>query len=118
VSLESRDGEHRRGAERRQHGDRDLPMGELAERVVLSRTGMTRLVDRIERAGLLRRERATDDRRGAYAVLTDAGVETLRKMWPVYARDRRSLRRAPRRRRGPAARDARARRAREPSLTM
>lgn len=63
-----------------------LRMRELANEVVLSRTGMTRLVDRIERAGLLRREPVPGDARGAYAVVTDAGVETLRQMWPVYAR--------------------------------
>jgi DNA-binding MarR family transcriptional regulator len=63
-----------------------LRMRDLANEVVLSRTGMTRLVDRIERAGLLRREPVPGDARGAYAVLSDAGVETLRQMWPVYSR--------------------------------
>jgi DNA-binding MarR family transcriptional regulator len=66
--------------------DRRLRINELAEHVVLSRTGMVRLVDRIEAAGLLRREPVPEDRRGAYAVLTDDGVEMLRKMWPLYAR--------------------------------
>jgi DNA-binding MarR family transcriptional regulator len=63
-----------------------LRMRDLANEVVLSRTGMTRLVDRIERAGLLRREPVPGDARGAYAVVTDAGVEMLRQMWPVYSR--------------------------------
>ena len=63
-----------------------LRMGELSDEVVLSRTGMTRLVDRIEGAGLLRREPVPDDRRGAYAVITPAGERALRDMWPVYAR--------------------------------
>ena len=63
-----------------------LRMRDLANEVVLSRTGMTRLVDRIERAGLLRREPVPGDARGAYAVVTEAGVETLRQMWPVYSR--------------------------------
>ncbi len=65
---------------------RRLRMGELAEHVVLSRTGMTRLVDRIEAAGCLRREAVADDRRGAYATITPAGVRLLRQMWPVYER--------------------------------
>jgi DNA-binding MarR family transcriptional regulator len=65
---------------------RQRRMGELVDHVVLSRTGMTRLVDRIEAAGLLRREPVPGDRRGAFAVITDAGVEMLRRMWPVYAR--------------------------------
>jgi DNA-binding MarR family transcriptional regulator len=59
-------------------------MGALAEEVTLSRTGMTRLVDRIERADLLRREPAPEDRRGSYVVITRAGTAMLRKMWPVY----------------------------------
>src|SRR5262249_9211007 len=50
-----------------------LRMQRLADLVVLSRSGLTRLVDRIERAGLVRRELAADDRRGFYAVLTDEG---------------------------------------------
>jgi DNA-binding MarR family transcriptional regulator len=65
---------------------RRLRMGELSGEVVLSRTGMTRLVDRLEAAGLLRREPVPGDRRGSYAVLTAAGERTLREMWPVYAR--------------------------------
>jgi DNA-binding MarR family transcriptional regulator len=66
--------------------NRRLRMKELAEQVVLSRTGLVRLVDRIERAGLLRREPVPGDGRGAYAVLTRQGAETLRRMWPTYAR--------------------------------
>jgi DNA-binding MarR family transcriptional regulator len=63
-----------------------LRLYELADAVVLSRSGLTRLVDRLETAGLLRREVATTDRRGAYAVLTDAGLDAMREAWPVYAR--------------------------------
>jgi len=63
-----------------------LRIHELADEVVLSRTGMSRLVDRIERAGLLRREPVPGDGRGAYAVITEDGVETLRDIWPIYAR--------------------------------
>jgi DNA-binding MarR family transcriptional regulator len=67
--------------------ERRLRMGELADEVVtIGRTGLSRLVDRIEAAGLLRRESVADDRRGSYAALTPAGVEMLRRMWPVYAR--------------------------------
>ncbi len=63
-----------------------LRLYELAEAVVLSRSGLTRLVDRIEAAGLLRREPSLDDRRGAFAVLTEAGKAALRQTWPFYAR--------------------------------
>jgi DNA-binding MarR family transcriptional regulator len=65
--------------------ERRVRMAELADGVTLSRGGLTKLVDRLEAAGLLRRERADDDGRGFYAVLTDAGNEMLRRMWPVYA---------------------------------
>ena len=61
-----------------------LRLSELADHIVLSRSGLTRLVDRLEKQGLLRRERCPEDRRGAYAVLTDAGRDALRQAWPVY----------------------------------
>jgi DNA-binding MarR family transcriptional regulator len=54
-----------------------LRMGELAERLLLSRSGITRLVDRLERQGLVERQPCEDDGRGYYAVLTDAGREKL-----------------------------------------
>lgn len=65
--------------------ERRLRMHELAQRVVLSRSGLTRLVDRLEAEGLLRRDRSATDRRGAYAVITEQGIEALRRAWPVYA---------------------------------
>jgi len=65
--------------------ERKLRMHELADRVTISRSGLVRFVDRLERAGVVSREACPTDRRGAYAVLTDAGAELLRKMWPVYA---------------------------------
>src|SRR5215213_3324818 len=63
-----------------------LRLRELAHEVLLSRSGLTRLVDRLEAAGLLRREPDPTDRRGAFAVLTEAGYEALRRTWPLYAR--------------------------------
>jgi DNA-binding MarR family transcriptional regulator len=63
-----------------------LRMNELAEQVVLSRTGLVRLVDRVEAAGLLRREPVPEDGRGSYAAITKEGTATLRRMWPVYRR--------------------------------
>jgi DNA-binding MarR family transcriptional regulator len=66
--------------------ERRLRLHELAREVVLSRSGLTRLVDRLEAAGLLRREACPTDRRGAYAVLTADGEAALRRTWPVYAR--------------------------------
>jgi DNA-binding MarR family transcriptional regulator len=55
--------------------DGRLRMSELAEGVLLSRSGLTRLVDRMERDGLLRRERCEDDARGFHALITDDGRE-------------------------------------------
>ena len=56
-----------------------LRMAELADCVLLSRSGMTRLVDRLERDGLLVRDTCESDARGCFAVLTDAGEELLAK---------------------------------------
>ncbi|MGH9175710.1 MAG: MarR family winged helix-turn-helix transcriptional regulator [Vicinamibacterales bacterium] len=65
---------------------RTLRMGELADSVVtISRSGLTRLVDRVEAAGLLRRQASAADRRGTEVVLTREGAAMLRRMWPVYA---------------------------------
>jgi DNA-binding MarR family transcriptional regulator len=54
-----------------------LRMAELADRTLLSRSGMTRLVDRLERDGLLRRDTCSSDARGCFAVLTERGEEVL-----------------------------------------
>ena len=57
---------------------RQLRMTELAEAVLLSRSGVTRLVDRMERAGLVSRCRVASDGRGVAAELTEAGLSRLR----------------------------------------
>ena len=56
---------------------RKLRMSELADSVLLSRSGMTRLVDRLEQNGLLERDHCTADGRGCFAVLTDKGLGTV-----------------------------------------
>ncbi len=66
--------------------DRRLRMTELAERVLLSRSGLTRLADRLERDGLIERRPCPSDARGTLAVLTDAGLARLREAWPTHAR--------------------------------
>jgi DNA-binding MarR family transcriptional regulator len=63
-----------------------LRVNELARAVVLSPTGMSRFVDRLEAEGLVRREPDPEDRRALQVVLTGAGRNLLRRMWPVYAR--------------------------------
>ncbi len=63
---------------------RRLRMADLAGRVLLSRSGLTRLVDRISDAGLVSREPFPGDARGTYCVLTDAGLRRLRDAAPVH----------------------------------
>jgi DNA-binding MarR family transcriptional regulator len=55
--------------------DGQMRMSELADGVLLSRSGLTRLVDRMQREGLLRRERCEDDARGWFAAITPKGRE-------------------------------------------
>src|ERR671925_585021 len=64
INLEAAPGRRRR-------------MAELADSVLLSRSGTTRLVDRLERDGLLAREDCPDDGRGSFAVLTEGGAQLL-----------------------------------------
>jgi DNA-binding MarR family transcriptional regulator len=64
--------------------DGQLRMGELADRLLLSRSGITRLVDRLERQGLVERHRCEDDGRGFYATLTANGREKLHAARPDH----------------------------------
>ncbi|HEY3097238.1 MAG TPA: MarR family transcriptional regulator [Acidimicrobiia bacterium] len=61
-----------------------LRMSELAHAVLLSRSGVTRLVDRMVRAGLVRREQCPEDRRALYATLTPEGEQALAEALPVH----------------------------------
>jgi DNA-binding MarR family transcriptional regulator len=63
-----------------------LRMTELARAVLLSRSGLTRLVDRMVAAGYVERRACPSDRRGALAVLTPVGREALRAAAPVHLR--------------------------------
>ena len=58
--------------------DHRLRMSEIADRVLLSRSGLTRLVDRLEQLGFVSRCGVETDGRGAYAQLTDAGLDEAR----------------------------------------
>ena len=62
-----------------------MRLSDLAQKVLLIRSNLTHLVERLEKAGLLYPERCPSDRCGAYAVLTEAGLEMQQKMWTVYA---------------------------------
>jgi DNA-binding MarR family transcriptional regulator len=59
-------------------------MAELADCVLLSRSGVTRLVDRLERDGLIIRDSCESDGRGLFAVLTDRGEELLSRARPTH----------------------------------
>lgn len=65
---------------------RELRMRDLADALLLTRSNSTRLVDKVEAAGLVRRFPSESDRRGAVAKLTPAGLRALRSAWPIYAR--------------------------------
>jgi DNA-binding MarR family transcriptional regulator len=65
---------------------RRLRMSELADRLLLSRSGVTRLVDRLVADGLVERVSCDDDRRGQWAALTDAGLRRLRAATPTHLR--------------------------------
>ncbi|HEY9621514.1 MAG TPA: MarR family transcriptional regulator [Crinalium sp.] len=69
----------------KQAPDQQLRLSELAEQLLVNRTNVTRLADRLENAGLIQRKVCKDDRRGAFAVLTKAGLEMQQKMWTVYS---------------------------------
>jgi DNA-binding MarR family transcriptional regulator len=67
-----------------------MRMSEIAQRVLLSRSGCTRLVDRLVELGYVTRSAATTDGRGLYAELTDAG---LQKVTPARATHHQGIRR-------------------------
>jgi DNA-binding MarR family transcriptional regulator len=71
--------------------DRSMRMSELAGVVILTPSGLTRLVDRLCRDGLVRRRRCRSDARGSFAVLTDRGVEVLGDAHHTYLAGVRSL---------------------------
>jgi DNA-binding MarR family transcriptional regulator len=70
----------------RQAPQRRLRLQDLARSVVLSQSRISRLVASMERAGFVRREPSPGDGRGAYAVLTDRGRQSLREAAPTHLR--------------------------------
>jgi MarR family 2-MHQ and catechol resistance regulon transcriptional repressor len=59
-------------------------MNELADDLILSRGGATRLIARMEEAGLVERQTPPHDRRATFAVITDAGREAIERALPVH----------------------------------
>jgi DNA-binding MarR family transcriptional regulator len=64
--------------------DHRLTMSQLGERAVLSRSRVSRVVDELTRAGLVRRDPNAEDARSAYAVITEDGLGRFREAAPVY----------------------------------
>ena len=71
--------------------DNRLRLGELAESVILTRSGITHLVDRMVEAGLIRREPCPGDRRGYFGVLTQEGKDTLERVGPSHSQKAREV---------------------------
>jgi DNA-binding MarR family transcriptional regulator len=61
-----------------------LRMAELAEHALLSRSGMTRLIDRLEREGMVGRSTCDKDGRGCYAVVTEQGIAAVEEARATY----------------------------------
>lgn len=59
-------------------------MHELADTLAIERYNLTRLVDRLEKDGLVTRSRSSEDGRAAFVSITDAGRALRKKMWKVY----------------------------------
>lgn len=64
-----------------------LRMTDLSAQTGLSTSGVTRVVDRLERDGLVRRQACATDRRASYATLTDAGRAKLQEVLPRHLSD-------------------------------
>ncbi|MBW8791980.1 MAG: MarR family transcriptional regulator [Rhizobium leguminosarum] len=59
---------------------------EIEERTLLAQYNLSRLIDRLEKEGLVRREAFAEDGRGRWVVITDVGRKLRERMWTVYAR--------------------------------
>ena len=71
--------------------DRRMTMSELAGRLLISRSGATRLIDRLERRGWVERESLPENRRVTYAVLTTEGARAMRRAYHIVRTGRREL---------------------------
>lgn len=67
-------------------GPEGVRMSDLSEHILLSRSAVTRLVDRLEREGLVERRECIEDRRGTYVALTNEGLAMVRRVAPIHMR--------------------------------
>ena len=68
----------------KQAPDQRLRMHQLEEASLFTRSGITGLADRLEKAGFVRRERSAEDRRGVYLAITQAGIDKIDEVWPDH----------------------------------
>jgi DNA-binding MarR family transcriptional regulator len=61
-----------------------LIMSELADRVLLTRSGMTRMTDRLEKLGLVKRLHCPSDRRAFHIAITEEGLRERERAWVIY----------------------------------
>lgn len=67
-------------------GDTGLRPAQLQDAMLLAQYNLSRLLDRLEKAGYVRRERLVEDARGQLIHITDEGSDLLKSMWPSYRR--------------------------------
>jgi DNA-binding MarR family transcriptional regulator len=65
---------------------RRMRMQALVDTLLFTPSGVTRLIDRMAQAGLVTREKCASDRRGTFAVLTEAGAARFREVGPLHLR--------------------------------
>jgi DNA-binding MarR family transcriptional regulator len=70
--------------ELRRASDGRLRHNEIGGKILLSKSNVTRVIDRLEAKGLVRREDCPDDRRGAFVAITEGGRDLQARMWPAY----------------------------------
>ncbi len=66
--------------------DQRLRMSELADKIIYSRSGLTRLADRLEQKGLIRRVACPNDRRAMHVEITELGLSERLRAWPTLER--------------------------------
>ena len=71
--------------ELRREGGGRLRQGDLERKMLFPQYSISRLVDRLEREKLVRRERCEDDGRVYWVAISDKGLALRQRMWPVYA---------------------------------
>lgn len=64
--------------------NKKLRLNEIADKIVTSRSALTRSVEKLAKKGLLTKEKCGDDKRGQFASITESGKQALKKTWVYY----------------------------------